>query len=144
MEPGQQTLVLPAHTPALFEAAVARAAELLRAGEVVAIVGPSGAGKSTLASLVPRIHDVTPGAIVIDGRDKAQVQFAQEQVQKFGAASVKVLLTAGDFEEVAKVIHDRVYWLQPDMLTRFQLAHVPSVVTQNGPMLQVEEHRIEQ
>jgi conjugal transfer pilus assembly protein TraW len=81
--------------------------------------------------------------VVIDGRDKAQVHFAQEQVQKFGAAAVKVLLTDGDYEEVAKVVHDRVYWLQPDLLTRFQLAHVPSVVTQNGPLLQVEERRIE-
>ncbi len=81
--------------------------------------------------------------VVIDGRDKAQVRFAQDQVRAFGAASVKVLLTAGDYEEVAKLVQDRVYWLQPDLLTRFQIAHVPSVVTQNGPMVQVEERRIE-
>ena len=80
---------------------------------------------------------------MIDGRDKAQVRFAQDQVRAFGAASVKVLLTAGDYEEVVKLVQDRVYWLQPDLLTRFQIAHVPSVVTQNGPMVQVEERRIE-
>jgi subfamily B ATP-binding cassette protein MsbA len=40
-----------------------------RPGEVVALVGPSGAGKTTIASLVPRFHDVTDGAILVDGRD---------------------------------------------------------------------------
>jgi hypothetical protein len=29
--------------------------------------------------------------------------------------------------------------LQPDMVSRFQLAHVPSVISQNGPMLKIEE-----
>lgn len=41
----------------------------IAAGETVAIVGSSGSGKSTLASLVPRLHDVTRGAIRIDGHD---------------------------------------------------------------------------
>jgi ATP-binding cassette subfamily B protein len=38
-------------------------------GQMVAVVGPSGAGKSTLVSLVPRLHDVTEGAVCIDGHD---------------------------------------------------------------------------
>ena len=38
-------------------------------GETVAIVGASGSGKSTLASLVPRLYDVTSGAVRIDGHD---------------------------------------------------------------------------
>src|SRR5690606_25654412 len=36
-------------------------------GKTVALVGASGAGKSTLADLVPRFHDVSEGAILIDG-----------------------------------------------------------------------------
>jgi ATP-binding cassette subfamily B protein len=39
------------------------------AGETVAVVGSSGSGKSTLASLVPRLYDVTSGAVRIDGVD---------------------------------------------------------------------------
>jgi subfamily B ATP-binding cassette protein MsbA len=38
-------------------------------GKVLAIVGSSGTGKSTLADLLPRFHDVTRGAIRIDGVD---------------------------------------------------------------------------
>jgi ATP-binding cassette subfamily B protein len=38
-------------------------------GQLVALVGPSGAGKTTLTSLVPRLYDVTGGAVRIDGHD---------------------------------------------------------------------------
>lgn len=38
-------------------------------GKTIAIVGQSGSGKSTLVDLVPRFHDVTAGAIKIDGTD---------------------------------------------------------------------------
>ena len=38
-------------------------------GRTVALVGPSGAGKSTLASLIPRLYDVSEGAVRIDGHD---------------------------------------------------------------------------
>lgn len=38
-------------------------------GETVALVGPSGAGKTTLTYLVPRLYDVTRGAVRIDGHD---------------------------------------------------------------------------
>lgn len=38
-------------------------------GRTVALVGPSGAGKTTLSSLLPRLYDVTEGAVRIDGHD---------------------------------------------------------------------------
>ncbi|MEM8745100.1 MAG: ABC transporter ATP-binding protein [Actinomycetota bacterium] len=41
----------------------------VRPGETVALVGASGAGKSTTVSLVPRLYDVTGGAVRVDGID---------------------------------------------------------------------------
>ena len=38
-------------------------------GETVALVGASGAGKSTTISLLPRLYDVTSGAVRVDGND---------------------------------------------------------------------------
>src|SRR3954464_1428542 len=38
-------------------------------GELVALVGHSGAGKSTIANLVPRLYDVTGGAVRVGGVD---------------------------------------------------------------------------
>ena len=38
-------------------------------GQLVALVGHSGAGKSTIANLVPRLYDVTGGAVRVGGVD---------------------------------------------------------------------------
>ncbi len=42
-------------------------------GQLVALVGPSGSGKTTLSLLIPRLYDVTGGAVRIDGLDVRDV-----------------------------------------------------------------------
>ncbi|TDT18597.1 ATP-binding cassette subfamily B protein [Ilumatobacter fluminis] len=45
-------------------------------GETLALVGASGAGKSTLVSLVPRLYDVSEGAVLVDGVDVRDLTLA--------------------------------------------------------------------
>jgi ATP-binding cassette subfamily B protein len=42
---------------------------IVEPGTTTALVGPSGAGKTTISALIPRLYDVTDGAITIDGND---------------------------------------------------------------------------
>lgn len=42
-------------------------------GETIAFVGMSGGGKSTIVGLIPRFHDVTGGAVFVDGHDLRDV-----------------------------------------------------------------------
>ena len=44
---------------------------------VLALVGPSGSGKTTLASLVPRLHDLASGRILIDGHDIRELSLSE-------------------------------------------------------------------
>ena len=45
-------------------------------GEIVAIVGPIGSGKSTLANALPRLLDVDPGQLFLDGLDITKIALA--------------------------------------------------------------------
>ncbi|MDR1440348.1 MAG: ABC transporter ATP-binding protein/permease [Clostridiales bacterium] len=41
----------------------------IRSGETVGILGGTGSSKSTLVQLIPRLYDVTGGAVLVGGRD---------------------------------------------------------------------------
>ena len=46
-------------------------------GEKLAFVGRTGAGKSSLVQLLPRMFDVSEGAVLLDGRDVRELPLAQ-------------------------------------------------------------------
>lgn len=48
----------------------------VRKGEQVAIVGETGSGKTTILNLIPRLYDVTEGAVEVDGIDVRKVTLA--------------------------------------------------------------------
>jgi len=45
----------------------------VRPGQLVALVGPSGSGKTTSTYLIPRLYDVSAGAVEVDGHDVRSV-----------------------------------------------------------------------
>lgn len=49
---------------------------VIQPGETVAIVGPIGSGKSTLANAIPRLLDIAPGQLKVDGYDITQIRLA--------------------------------------------------------------------
>ncbi|BCX12421.1 MAG: ABC transporter ATP-binding protein [Thermosynechococcus sp.] len=59
------------HTPALNHLSFE-----IQAGEMVAIVGPIGCGKSTLASALPRLLEIAPNQIFLDGIDITRLRLA--------------------------------------------------------------------
>lgn len=46
----------------------------IQPGETVAVVGPIGSGKSTLANTLPRLLDIAPGQLYLDGYDITQIR----------------------------------------------------------------------
>jgi ABC-type multidrug transport system fused ATPase/permease subunit len=51
------------------------------AGTTVALVGATGSGKTTLVQLIPRLYDVTEGALLVDGADVRDVDPASLRSQ---------------------------------------------------------------
>ena len=41
----------------------------IQSGETIGIIGQTGSSKTTLTSLIPRLYDVTQGAVLVDGVD---------------------------------------------------------------------------
>jgi ATP-binding cassette subfamily B protein len=70
----------------------------LKEGHSVAIVGPSGSGKSTIINLIPRLYDVSEGAVLFDGTDvrKLDLAFLRSQV---GIVSQETYLFNGTIRE---------------------------------------------
>jgi ABC-type multidrug transport system fused ATPase/permease subunit len=48
----------------------------VEAGRTVALVGATGSGKTTLVALIPRLYDVSLGAVLVDGADVRSVDLA--------------------------------------------------------------------
>ena len=69
-DPGAQPSPTPGSTR---EWAIRNASFVAAPGTLTALVGPSGAGKTTISYLVPRLYDVTEGAVLIDGHDVRRV-----------------------------------------------------------------------
>ncbi len=71
------------------------------AGETVALVGAMGSGKTALVSLLPRLYDVTTGAVRIDGVDVREVDPASLRRQIAVVTDDPFLFSATVAENIA-------------------------------------------
>ena len=67
-------------------------------GQCLAVVGPSGGGKTTLCQLLPRLYDVTGGAVLVDGHDVRDITQASLR-RSIGMLQQDVFLFAGTIRE---------------------------------------------
>lgn len=117
-----QADVLPTHTPALFEAAVDRAAELLRAGELVALPTETVYGLAANAfdtKAVSRIFEIkgrpAHNPIIVH---VASLEMARECVSQWPSIAEKLA---------------RAFWPGPLTLVLTRAAQIPDLVAAAGP-----------
>ena len=72
----------------------------LRPGETVGVVGATGSGKSALLGLVPRLFDVTDGAVTIDGLDVRAMRLSRLRSRVSVAFEDPVLFSASVRENI--------------------------------------------
>lgn len=98
------------------------------------IVVPAGAKINPLL-----VTSLSKRLVFFDGRDKAQAEAVRKMVAK-GGPKVKPILVAGSWFDTSKAWKTQVYYDQQGKLSqRFGLRAVPSVISQQGAMLLVEE-----
>lgn len=79
---------------------------VVEAGTTVAIVGPTGSGKTALVSLLPRLYDVSHGAVLIDGADVRDVDPR--------ALRSEVAVVTDDPFLFSATVHDNIAYARPD------------------------------
>jgi ABC-type multidrug transport system fused ATPase/permease subunit len=75
-------------------------------GTTVALVGATGAGKTALVSLLPRLYDVTEGAVLIDGADVRDVDVTSLRHQ--------IAIVNDDPFLFSATVHDNIAYARPD------------------------------
>src|SRR3954454_422668 len=71
------------------------------AGTTVALVGATGSGKTTLVQLIPRLYDVTRGAVLVDGTDVRDVDLRSLRSQVAIVDDSPFLFSASVAENIA-------------------------------------------
>jgi len=78
----------------------------VEAGSTVALVGGTGSGKSSLVSLLPRLYDVTEGAVLIDGADVRDIDPRSLRSE--------IAVVSDDPFLFSATVHDNIAYARPD------------------------------
>ncbi len=76
------------------------------AGTTVALVGTTASGKTSLVSLIPRLYDVSAGAVLVDGADVRDVQL--ESLRR------DIALVTDDPFLFSATVRDNIAYARPD------------------------------
>ena len=79
---------------------------VVEAGTTVALVGATGSGKTSLVQLLPRLYDVTEGAVLIDGADVRDVEL--------GSVRRAVSVVDDDPFLFSATVHENIAYGRPD------------------------------
>jgi len=82
--------------------------------------------------------------VFFDGSSPAQVDWVQQYLKEHDAKFVKLIISDGDVQKLMDQLHQRVYWANPLLVSRMGVGAVPSVVSQLGRHLRVEEVAIDE
>ncbi len=92
----------------------------VKSGDCIALVGPSGSGKTSIVNLLPRLYEVTEGALTIDGMDvkdihvsdlRAQISFVTQDIFLFNDTLYENIrfgrptATKAEVEKAAEMAH---------------------------------------
>jgi ATP-binding cassette subfamily B protein len=76
------------------------------AGQTVAVVGAMGSGKSALVQLLPRLYDVSSGAVLVDGADVRSVQLDSLRSQ--------IAIVNDDPFLFSATVHENIAYARPE------------------------------
>jgi len=96
------------------------------AGETLALVGPSGSGKTTLVGLLPRLWDVTSGAIRVDGADVRGVTVASLR-GSIGLVAQEATLFGGTIRE--NILYGRLDADDAEMIAAAKVANAHDFIS---------------
>ena len=72
-----------------------------RPGQTIGIIGGTGSGKTTLVNLIPRLYDVSEGAVLLDGKNVQNYDMVSLR-QKIGVVPQKSVLFKGTIRQNLK------------------------------------------
>jgi ATP-binding cassette subfamily B protein len=78
----------------------------VRGGETVAVVGPTGSGKTTLAAAIPRLYDLSAGAVLVDGVDVRALDLESLRAE--------VAIVPDDGFLFSATVRDNIAYARPD------------------------------
>jgi len=93
----------------------------LKSGDSIAIVGPSGSGKSTIVNLIPRLWDVTGGAVFFDGHDVRDLTLHSLR-DRIGVVTQETYLFQGTIRD--NLLYARPSATEEEMLDACRKAHI--------------------